>query len=309
MARVSDGVARYVAVLALCLSIAAFVIPRGRFPAGGVERGSPSASEAVPGLLGRIDKTGELHAGYGVYPPYTQEDPNTGKVSGFSVAIIDEIASQLKCKVVWHRLNWNTMSADLKRGEYDVIADPIFETIPRAREFAFTEPYAYFPSGIGVVRKDDTRFTDFDSVNHKGVIVAVGQGWAEESLAKNRLPKATIRSVPTGTDLLEVLNEVTAGRADIAIVDGATAARFVKEHPNAVKALWMDNPPATMPAGFALRLRDRDSAAFLDVCIRILAIQWRARCAGRAVRSVDHQVSGDVITCAHSILSQDRAGF
>lgn len=75
MARVSDGVARYVAVLALCLSIAAFVIPRGRFPAGGVERGSPSASEAVPGLLGRIDKTGELHAGYGVYPPVHTRRP------------------------------------------------------------------------------------------------------------------------------------------------------------------------------------------------------------------------------------------
>jgi ABC-type amino acid transport substrate-binding protein len=89
-------------------------------------------------LLERIEKTGEIHAGYGVYPPYTQEDPNTGKVSGLSVDLIEQIARDLNCKVVWHRLNWNTMSADLKRGTYDMIADPIFETIPRAREFAFT---------------------------------------------------------------------------------------------------------------------------------------------------------------------------
>ena len=81
-------------------------------------------------LLDRIEKTGVLDAGYGVYPPYTQEDPNTKQVSGYSVEIIETICIELNCKVVWHRLNWNTMSADLKRGEYDVIADPIFETIP-----------------------------------------------------------------------------------------------------------------------------------------------------------------------------------
>ena len=92
------------------------------------------------GLLERIEETDELHAGYGVYPPYTQENPNTREVSGFSVDIINRIAEELKCKVVWHRLNWNTMSADLKRAEYDVIADPIFQTIPRAREFSFTKP-------------------------------------------------------------------------------------------------------------------------------------------------------------------------
>src|SRR5207249_269036 len=93
----------------------------------------PPAQGSRLGLLERIEKTGELHAGYGVYPPYTQEDPNTKKVSGFSVDLIEQIAKELKCKVAWHRLNWNTMSADLKRGEYDLIADPIFQTIPRAR--------------------------------------------------------------------------------------------------------------------------------------------------------------------------------
>lgn len=222
------------------------------------------------GLLDRIEKTGELHAGYGVYPPYTQEDPNSKKVSGFSVELIEQIAKELNCKVVWHRLNWNTMSADLKRAEYDVIADPIFETIPRAREFAFTAPYAYFADGIAVVRKDDNRFTSFDSLDRDGITIAVGQGWASETLVKTRFTKPKVISVQTATDLLQVFNDVVSGRADVAIADGADAQRFVKEHPDAVKALWLDDPPAAMPAGFALRADDARGAEFLTVCLRNL---------------------------------------
>lgn len=231
---------------------------------------SQSASTSTHGLLDRIEKTGELHAGYGVYPPYTQEDPNTKAVSGLSVEIIENIAKELKCKVVWHRLNWNTMSVDLKRAEYDVIADPIFQTIPRAREFAFTEPYAYFPDGIAVVRKDDNRFSKFDDLDREGITIAVGQGWASETLVKNRFMRAKILSVQTMSDLLQVFNEVLSGRADLAVADGADAERFVNEHRDQVKALWLNNPPAFMPAGFALRPSDTEGASFLTICIRNL---------------------------------------
>jgi ABC-type amino acid transport substrate-binding protein len=246
-------VAAALAVLALALSF------RGT--------GSKETKSIARGLLERVDESGELHAGYGVYPPYTQEDPNTHAVSGFSVDVINQIAAELKCKVVWHRLNWNTMSADLKRGEFDVIADPIFQTIPRAREFAFTRPYAYFADGIAVVRQTETRFTNFESLDQEGITIAVGQGWASETLVKSRFSKARIVPTQTSTDLLQVFNEVLAGRADVAVADGADASRFVKAHVGKVRALFLDNPPAYMPAGFAVRPDDRDGAEFLSVAL------------------------------------------
>lgn len=222
------------------------------------------------GLLDRIEATGELHAAYGVYPPYTMEDPNTHEVSGFCIDVINEIGKQLKCKVVWHRMNWNTMSADLQRGEYDVIADAIFQTIPRAREFAFTEPYAYFGDGIAVVPKSESRFTDFESLDQPDVTIAVGQGWASETLLRARFSRAKILPIQTGTDLLQVFNEVLAGRVGVAVGDAADAKRFVDEHAEAVKALWLDDPPVATPAGFALRFQDKEGSAFLNVCLRNL---------------------------------------
>lgn len=270
MTNSETGKGKSVAMLALVLAVVACVLLATHLfrQNGGIP--GPAQAPHLAGLLERINRSSELHAGYGVYPPYTQEDPNTKKVSGFSVEIIEQIATELKCKVVWHRLNWNTMSADLKRGEFDVIADPIFQTVPRAREFAFTSPYAYFADGIAVVRKDEDRFTDFASLDRAGVTIAVGQGWASETLVKARFTKPKIVSVQTATDLLQLFNDVVSGRADVAVADGADAQRFVKEHADTVKALWLDNPPAAMPAGFALRPDDARGAEFLTVCLRNL---------------------------------------
>lgn len=229
-----------------------------------------SIGNTIPGILENIDESGILHAGYGVYPPYTIEDPNTKEVSGFSIDLINHISKELNCKVEWHRINWNTMSADLKRGAFDVIADPIFQTIPRAREFSFTEPYAYFADGIAVVKKGENRFSKFADLDRDDITIVVGQGWASEAFVNANLTKPEILSVQTSSDLLQVFNEIITGRADIAIADGADAERFVKEHSNEVKALWLDDPPAYMPAGFALRPSDNEGAEFFTVCLRNL---------------------------------------
>lgn len=225
---------------------------------------------AVPGLLSQIETKGRIDAGYGVYPPYTQEDPTTRKVSGFSVDVVEEVGHQLNVPVVWHRLNWTTMAADLKSGKFDIIADPIFQTVPRAREFAFSEPYAVFADGIAVARLDDKRFAKFADLNSSKIVIAVGQGWASESIVKNLLPRARVKSIQTTNDLLQVFNEVLSGRADVAIADEADAARFAKEHATAVRMLFLNSPAARIPAGFALRPGDLSGAAFLNSSLRYL---------------------------------------
>jgi ABC-type amino acid transport substrate-binding protein len=250
------------AVLAVALSGTAW-LRSARAPAA---RGD----EGVPGVLERISKSRELHAGYGVYPPYSIEDPNTKKVTGYSIDVIEEIAKTLGVKVVWHRVNWDTMSADLKRGEFDVVADPIFQTIPRAPEFAFSDPYAYFPDGIGVVRAGDTRFKTFESLDHEGVRISVGLGQASEALVRSRIRRAQIVPVAASTDNMRIFEDVLAGRTDVAVADLPNAKRVVEAHPTRLQALWTANPPAYMLAGFALKPTDERGAKFFSVSIRYL---------------------------------------
>lgn len=259
--------------VAIIAALVALLIATIGFVRASRDSGQHNSAAAIPthaGLLDTVRRDRVLRVGYGVYPPYTIEDPNTREVSGFSAAVIEEIAKELGCKVEWHRLSWDTMSADLKRGVYDVIADPIFATIPRAPEFSFSEPYAYFPDGIAVVRKDDNRFKTFDDLDRAGLKLSVGLGQASEALARARLTKPEIVPVAVGTDNMLIFAGVSAGRVDAAIADAGNAIRFVQAHPTQVKALWLERPPAFMPAGFALRPDDREGAEFLSVCIRYL---------------------------------------
>jgi ABC-type amino acid transport substrate-binding protein len=259
----ASGLAWLVAAVSLTLAGLMFVGTRGT--------GANTAPAATtPGLIESIDKTGTIRAGYGVFPPFSQEDPHTGQVTGVSIDIINEIARQLRVKVEWKRFNWNTMAADLKRGEYDILADVIFQTPERGREFAFTEPFAYFAIGIGVVKSSDTRFSRFDQIDDPAITVAVGQGFAEETFVKARAPHCKLLSIPSSQDTAAPINAVVTGRADIAIVNAEDAKRFLAANPTHLKVLWTDPPPAYVPAGFALRLDDLKGAGFIDVALRNL---------------------------------------
>jgi cyclohexadienyl dehydratase len=250
-----------IAVLALILSLFA-LIQRG--PQN--ETSAPAAS----GLLTTLDRDRVIRAGYGVFPPFTVEDPTTGQVSGISVDIVEEIARQVGARVEWRRMNWNTMGAELRSGAFDMVADPIFMTPQRGREFRFTEPYSFFAIGIGVVRTGDGRFQSFDDINRPNVSVAVGQGTGEEAFVRARAPRANLLSIPIGQDTASQINAVLTDRADIAIVNLEDAQRFVGAHRDRLILLWADNPPAYVPAGFILRMGDNTGADFLNVSIRNL---------------------------------------
>ncbi len=252
-----------VAVVALLVSLYGAFGGRAGLP-------TPGGVAAQPGLIESIDRTGKLRVGYGVFPPYTQEDPTTHEVSGVSVDIINEIGRQLGVEVEWTRFNWNTMNADLQRGEFDVLADAIFQTPARGRELTFTEPYAYFAIGIGVVRGQENRFTRFDQINDPSIRVAVGQGFAEETFVRARAPRANILSIPSASDTAAPINAVLTGRADIAIVNLEDARRFVSANSRDLKILWDSDPPAYVPAGFAVRYGDLTGADFLTVSLRNL---------------------------------------
>jgi cyclohexadienyl dehydratase len=264
--RSSQSVNRLVVMLAIAaLILSIFAVFSHRSPTI-----SRSSNNQIPSLADKLRQTGVLDAGYGVYPPYSIEDPNTKAISGFSVEAINRIAADLKVRVVWHRINWDTFIPDIKRGEFDVIADPIFITTPRALDFTFTEPYDYFGEGIVMLRKDDKRFKSFEDLNKPGLRVAVGIGYASETIAKSYLPNATIIPVQTGTDQLQLFNEVVAGRVDATMSDAGTAKRYMTEHPDLVYSLNLDHPNFWVAGAFALRPNDAEGARVLNVGLEYL---------------------------------------
>jgi polar amino acid transport system substrate-binding protein len=218
-------------------------------------------------VLDKVKREKVLKVGYVKYPPYVIHDPKTGKLSGLYIDLIEQVANQMNAKIEYHETNWGNMIVDINAQKYDIQAAPIFRTIPRAMEVAFTRPIDYFGNGA-VVKKGDKRFTKPADFNREGLKIAVVQGEVGHEFAKKFLPKAQMIVLKTD-DISRPLLEVATGRADAGITDAWTTYQFVKAHPN-VEDPFAGNPFNVVSASWFIRQGDPDWLQFLDTCIDFL---------------------------------------
>lgn len=219
--------------------------------------------------LDSINRSKTLRIGYEGYPPYVIKDPSSGKLTGYSVELAELMASEAGWKIEWVQTSADTKIPDLEAGRFDLMVEPIFQTIPRATKVTFSTPYSYFGYAAAIVRKGENRFKSVSDLNTKGVVVAVRLGYTDQTYAERNLPNATIRKLKAD-DISQVFADVTSGHSDIALADLEQVKAYAKEHPNSVDALWVDNPPAAVPAGFMLRQGDFVFFNFLNTAISYL---------------------------------------
>jgi ABC-type amino acid transport substrate-binding protein len=238
--------------------------------------GSSGPAATTPTRWDHIRSSHLLRVGYGGYPPYTivkpgEPDP-TKRVTGFSVDLVNAIAGRTvpPLKVQWEQFSFDTMKADLDRDRFDVIADPVFETIPRAFDFTFSEPYSYFGIAVAIVRSGDERFSTFADLDRPGITIALAEGWTSSEYARKMLHKPTLKSIPVTGDAINQLDEVIFGRADVALNDVPTVLQYARAHKGRVKALWLDSPPSSVAGAFVVRTTDSDLRQFLDTSISVL---------------------------------------
>ncbi len=249
-----------IAVLALAIAIGGLFLPTP-LP---TNVHSPTVQKST---LNQITERGVLRVGYELYPPYTILEPESGKLTGFSVDLTAYIAKEAGWEVEWVRTTADTKIPDIQAGKFDVMTEPIFQTIARATRVGFTDPYSYFGDSAGIVRKGETRFSRIEDVNKTGITVAVRQGYTNQAFAIQNLPKATIRAVKVD-DASQLFLEVVTGKADIALADLAQVKAFVAAHSGEVEARFVAPPPSSIPAGFMYRQGDFVFGNFLNSAIR-----------------------------------------
>ena len=224
-----------------------------------------SGSQRSESALARIRGTSEIRAGWAPYAPYCSLAPESGEPEGFYIDLMAEAAKEADLKVVWVETTWGNMIADLKIGKFDVMAAPVFQTIPRAKEVAFTRTIDYF--GLSAVsRASDSRFRDLEDLAQDGLKVAVTQGEVGHEFALRHLPKAELVVHNTG-DISLALVDVIQGRADIGICDAWTAKQFVAEHSNAVTDVFEDRPFNNVGAGWFVHPDEAELLQFLSTSI------------------------------------------
>lgn len=212
-----------------------------------------------------IKRSGRIVAGWAPYAPYASVNLDTKQPEGFYIDLFNRMASEAGLEVTWVESTWSTMVADLEASKFQVFAAPVFETIPRAKEVAFTRPIDYFGLSA-VVKPDDDRFKNPMDFNREGVTIAVTQGEVGHEFAIRHLPKATLKVYKSG-DISLALVDVIEGRAQVGICDSWTAKQFTANHPGKVKDLFGEHPFNPVGAGWFVRTGSADLLRFLDTSI------------------------------------------
>lgn len=242
----------------------------------GAAAGAPAAPNAPAGsTLERIQKNGKMRVGYLVAEPMIRRNPDTREIEGIFADMVRQIAGTLNVEVEWVETNLASFAAGLQSDLFDFSVGPSFVTIPRAAAVTFTDPVAYVGNSA-VVRADGplTSPKSLQDFNKKGLRVAVLQGQALEEYSRKNLPEAEV-IVISGGDLTAPLVAVSAGRADVGLMNSLTITQYTQQHPELRPVLMGAESVEILPLAWATRKVDVDLRDFLNAAISYLGSTGR----------------------------------
>ena len=123
--------------------------------------GARSAAPAAPaGTLDRVKQAGKLKLGYRTDArPFSYRD-ESGKAAGYSVALCEKIAEQVKAElglsslaVEWVPVTLEDRFRAVQQGKVDLLCGADTATLTRRKDVSFSIPI--FPSGIGAILRAD----------------------------------------------------------------------------------------------------------------------------------------------------------
>ncbi|QGM81340.1 amino acid ABC transporter substrate-binding protein [Otariodibacter oris] len=173
----------------------------------------------------RIEQNKTLLVGTeGTYPPFTFHD-STGKLTGFDVEVIEEVAKRLGLKIEFQETQWDAMYAGLNAQRFDVIANQTNPSPERLKKYIYSDLYDY-SNAVVVTREDDDSIKSFEDLKDKR---------AGQSLTSNYSKIATGNGAELVTvdGLAQALELIRQKRIDTTVNDKLAVLDYFQKIPNA----------------------------------------------------------------------------
>ncbi len=189
-------------------------------------------NEPAPGASGEefsTIKQGTLTVGSCLdYKPF--EFRQSGKLTGFDVQLVEEIARRLNLKVEWVKANFNTIFTALDANKFDAVAAASTITPEREQIVDFSDPYYDSNQSLSANTKETP---DLKTVNDlkSGDVVGVqkgttGKDWAVENLE----PKGI--QIKTYTGITDAFTDLEAGQIQAIVNDEPSSRQEVADRAN-----------------------------------------------------------------------------
>lgn len=151
------------------------------------------------------------------FKPFEYKDGDT--VVGFDVDLAEEIAKSLGAELKIEDMSFDGLLPALESGQIDLAVAGMSVTEDRAKNVFFSDPY-YVASQQIIVRTESSIKNRYELVNKT---IGVQLGTTGDQMAR-QIKGAKVVQFPA---VPNVLQELTTGRIDAAILDNAPAAQYV----------------------------------------------------------------------------------
>jgi len=227
-----------------------------------------AAAQAQPtSLLRTVLDRGRLIVGTGsTNPPWHFED-DQGKLTGMDIAMARILAKGLfddETKVDYVRQDPAARVPNVTTGKVDVVVQFMTISPARAQLVAFSRPY--YIEGAALMTSPKSKYPTYKELLAAGAAVraSVLQNVDADTLVHNALPQAQVMQLDSQANVFQA---VTAGRADVAIVDASTVKWLVKRNPG----VYADPGYAyeSQLYGAAVRQGDPDWLNWINTCFNV----------------------------------------
>ncbi len=214
------------------------------------------------------------------YPPFAQWTPQG--IVGFEADLAREIGRRLGVETHILIMGYDGLYDALYTGEVDMLIAALLPDPSREEWVYYSSPY--FDGGQVLVFRADTPYTDMRAL--EGKTLAVELASAADVVARRWARRLRALEVVRLMSPQDVFRAVQTGRADAALVDTVSAARWLCDYPPLARA-----PATVAPEPYAIALRkanfrlveatERALASMADDgTLEALKARWLGACSG-----------------------------
>lgn len=157
------------------------------------------------------------------YAPMDYIDDSTGEWTGFDAELAVKAFGDLGYKVEFKEIDWDTKIVKLKAGDMDCIWNGMTVNDELLNNLILSNTYLKNQQVAVMKTANAANYTNIDSL--KGKTVAVESG----SAAQDALDGIEVKELQKLTNQVTALLNVSAGQADVAIIDYALAKEMTSE--------------------------------------------------------------------------------
>ena len=197
--------------------------------------------------LEQIRERGRLIVAHeAAFEPFEYMDPTSGKLVGFDVDLVGELAKDLGVQVEFRNMAFDVLGADLTTGRSDLIVSGLTANEERRRTYAMSEPYFHTVTALLVSKAKAPGLASVKDLDRPGRRVVVQSGTTGIAAAEAACPRAEIVQLKTENDCVL---EVAQGRADAFLMDLASIRKDHERNPDTT--FLVETPITSEPYGIA----------------------------------------------------------